>query len=82
MAIIGIHIQAARDLLIRSELVGIPTETVYGLAANAFDPVAVAKIFSVKERPSFDPLIVHAADLKQAEGFVEEIPEKARTLAK
>lgn len=81
MAIIGNDIQIVRNLLIRSELVGIPTETVYGLAANAYDPIAVAKIFSVKERPSFDPLIVHAADLNQAEGFVKEIPEKARALA-
>ena len=45
------------------ELVAFPTETVYGLGANALDPLAVARIFEVKERPSFDPLIVHLADV-------------------
>ena len=43
-------------------LVAMPTETVYGLGANALDPIAVAKVFAAKERPSFDPLIVHVAD--------------------
>lgn len=50
----------------RGELVGMPTETVYGLAANALDPAAVVRIFSAKGRPSFDPLIVHVADPQQA----------------
>jgi L-threonylcarbamoyladenylate synthase len=54
-------VQAATALLAAGEVVALPTETVYGLAANVFDPVAVAKIFAVKERPSFDPLIVHVA---------------------
>jgi L-threonylcarbamoyladenylate synthase len=54
-------VQAATALLAAGEVVALPTETVYGLAANVFDPIAVAKIFSVKERPSFDPLIVHVA---------------------
>lgn len=49
----------AVEALRRGDVVAIPTETVYGLAGNAFDSNAVAKIFSVKERPSFDPLIVH-----------------------
>ena len=44
-------------------LVGMPTETVYGLAANALDPAAVARIFEAKRRPAFDPLIVHVADV-------------------
>lgn len=64
-----------------SGLAAIPTETVYGLAANAFDPVAVARIFKVKERPTFDPLIVHASSLEQVKKFVDEIPEKAQQLA-
>lgn len=81
MAKIGTDIKVVKDLLIRSELAGIPTETVYGLAANAFDPIAVAKIFKVKERPTFDPLIVHVSGLDQAEKFVREIPEKAFILA-
>lgn len=81
MASIGTDIEVVQDLLIRSELAGIPTETVYGLAANAFDPVAVAKIFKVKERPTFDPLIVHVSNLDQAQKFVHEISEKAIKLA-
>jgi L-threonylcarbamoyladenylate synthase len=54
-------VKAAVPLLRAGEVVALPTETVYGLAGNAFDPLAVAKIFSAKERPSFDPLIVHVA---------------------
>jgi L-threonylcarbamoyladenylate synthase len=50
---------AAVELLRKGELVALPTETVYGLAAYALSPIAVAKIFEVKERPRFDPLIVH-----------------------
>ena len=50
---------AAVELLRKGEIVALPTETVYGLAANALDPIAVAKIFEAKGRPRFDPLIVH-----------------------
>ena len=46
-------------LLAAGEAVALPTETVYGLAARALDPMAVARIFAAKERPTFDPLIVH-----------------------
>lgn len=53
------NIRRAAEALRRGELVGMPTETVYGLAANAFDAAAVARIFAAKDRPSFDPLIVH-----------------------
>lgn len=53
------NVRRAADALRRGELVGMPTETVYGLAANAFDAAAVARIFAAKDRPSFDPLIVH-----------------------
>ena len=53
------NVRRAADALLRGELVGMPTETVYGLAANAFDAAAVARIFAAKDRPSFDPLIVH-----------------------
>jgi L-threonylcarbamoyladenylate synthase len=82
LAKIGTDINISINLLNRSELVGIPTETVYGLAANAFDPVAVAKIFKVKERPSFDPLIVHTSNLEKAKRFVDKIPKKAYKLAR
>jgi L-threonylcarbamoyladenylate synthase len=54
-------IQKCATLLRSGEVLGIPTETVYGLAANAFDEKAVAKIFAAKDRPTFDPLIVHVA---------------------
>lgn len=69
-------VQAAVTLLRAGEVVALPTETVYGLAGNAFDPQAVAKIFSAKERPSFDPLIVHVAtraDLPRVAVIPEEI---------
>jgi L-threonylcarbamoyladenylate synthase len=55
-------IARAVKLLRKGELVALPTETVYGLAANALNPIAVAKIFEAKERPCFDPLIVHLAN--------------------
>ncbi len=56
-------VQAAAAILRRGGLVGFPTETVYGLGANAFDVRAVARVFEVKARPAFDPLIVHLCDL-------------------
>ncbi len=63
---IGTDIEQAALLLRQGGIVAIPTETVYGLAANAFDPGAVLKIFQAKERPAFDPLIVHVHSLAQA----------------
>jgi L-threonylcarbamoyladenylate synthase len=81
MAEIGKDIAKAKALLEQGELVAIPTETVYGLAGNALDVDAVIKIFQVKDRPHFDPLIVHVADLQSAESFVEEIPALAKKLA-
>src|SRR5207244_13240097 len=53
---------AAVELLRKGEVVALPTETVYGLAADALNPIAVAKIFEAKGRPRFDPLIVHLPD--------------------
>ncbi|MCB0492266.1 MAG: threonylcarbamoyl-AMP synthase [Cyclobacteriaceae bacterium] len=81
MAIIGNDISQAKKLLLEGELVAIPTETVYGLAANALNPEAVTKIFVAKERPSFDPLIVHVASIDQAQEFVTALPDKAIQLA-
>ncbi|WP_430815123.1 L-threonylcarbamoyladenylate synthase [Carboxylicivirga sp. RSCT41] len=63
------------------KLVAIPTETVYGLGANALDPLAVAKIFELKERPSFDPLIVHIADLDQLNKLTSGPDERILKLA-
>ncbi len=59
----------------------IPTETVYGLAANALNAAAVAKVFTVKNRPHFDPLIVHVPSLSRAKEYVESIPAPALKLA-
>jgi len=78
---IGKDINKAIALLEAGELVAIPTETVYGLAGNALDTTAVTKIFVVKDRPYFDPLIVHVSSLQRAEQFVRSIPEKARILS-
>ncbi|KAL7752281.1 hypothetical protein RI367_002327 [Sorochytrium milnesiophthora] len=57
-------LEAARDLLARDEVVAMPTETVYGLAANALSPTAIAKIFAAKNRPLDNPLIVHVSSLE------------------
>lgn len=82
MAQIGSDIALAKQLLENGSLVGIPTETVYGLAANALNEDAVLDIFKVKKRPSFDPLILHTHDLSEVKKYVEHIPEKAIKLAK
>jgi len=65
---------AAKQLL-AGDVVALPTETVYGLAAHALDPVAVAKVFAVKERPAFDPLIVHVRNL-DAVREIAEVPSE------
>jgi len=61
----------AVELLRKGEIVALPTETVYGLAADALDPIAVAKIFEAKGRPRFDPLIVHLPDQNWLEKIIE-----------
>lgn len=81
MAEIGSDLNKAIRLLQKGELVAIPTETVYGLAGNALDKEAVTKIFSVKNRPQFDPLIVHVPGLEHVGRYVEDVPEKAILLA-
>lgn len=81
MAETGIDINKAIALLTQDDLVSIPTETVYGLAGNALSSAAIAKIFSVKNRPEFDPLIVHVPDLEKAKDYVLEIPDAAKKLA-
>ncbi|WP_026955754.1 L-threonylcarbamoyladenylate synthase [Algoriphagus vanfongensis] len=81
MAEIGQDIAKAKALLESGGLVGIPTETVYGLAANALDPMAVAAIFEAKNRPSFDPLIIHTDSLEKVAQWVEYIPDQLKTLA-
>jgi L-threonylcarbamoyladenylate synthase len=70
---------AAVELLRKGELVALPTETVYGLAANAFNPIAVAKIFEAKERPRFDPLIIHLPN-REWLGRIVDLPTGDRQL--
>ncbi|MFH8394387.1 L-threonylcarbamoyladenylate synthase [Streptomyces sp. NPDC018036] len=74
-------IDRAAGVLRAGGLVALPTETVYGLGANAEDPVAVARIFQVKGRPPSHPLIVHIAAADQLDDWVEEVPATARLLA-
>jgi L-threonylcarbamoyladenylate synthase len=82
MAEIGTDIEKAIALLEQGELVAIPTETVYGLAGNALQSSSILKIFETKNRPQFDPLIVHVTSISNAEKYVEDIPDKGLTLAK
>ena len=81
MAELGKDINRAKQLLDRGELVAIPTETVYGLAANALDATAAARIFAAKNRPSFDPLIVHVATPLRVHELVTDFPDQAQALA-
>jgi len=74
-------VQTAAQILKDGGLVGIPTETVYGLAANALSGKAVAKIFAAKGRPMDNPLIVHISEFDQLEKLVKQIPEQAKQLA-
>jgi len=76
-----ISIDKAAEILKKNGIVAIPTETVYGLAGNALSETAVAKIFAAKERPFFDPLIVHIAEFGELENLAAEIPENAKLLA-
>lgn len=78
---VGSNIGIAKKYLDDGFAVGIPTETVYGLAANAFNEDAVSQIFKIKNRPAFDPLIVHVADLDAVGRITTHIPEKAKKLA-
>ncbi|MFM2201423.1 MAG: hypothetical protein RL040_623 [Bacteroidota bacterium] len=76
------NLAAARAILEKGDLVAIPTETVYGLAANAFNADSVIRIFETKNRPHFDPLIVHVASIDRVRDVVGEIPPLALTLMK
>jgi L-threonylcarbamoyladenylate synthase len=78
--IIDNNISQAAELLKNGEVVAIPTETVYGLAGSALDSDAVLSIFRVKERPFFDPLIIHVHSIEAVEQWVLEIPEAAQKL--
>lgn len=81
MAEIGKDIAKAKAYLEQGLLVGIPTETVYGLAANALNIEAVVRIFQTKNRPEFDPLIVHVANFDQVKMLVSAFPKPLLMLA-
>src|SRR5579862_3325169 len=72
----------AAELIRQGRLVAFPTETVYGLGANALDAAAVARIFEAKGRPHTSPLIVHVATLQMARTLVTAWPDTAETLAR
>ncbi len=74
-------VKTASDLILQGEVVGMPTETVYGLAANALNGEAVAKIFRAKGRPQDNPLIVHIADFDQIYDLCPAVPPQAKALA-
>lgn len=75
-------IQIAAHRLRAGELVAFPTETVYGLGADALNPLAVARVFATKGRPSHNPLIVHVASVEMAQSLAREWPREADTLAR
>jgi L-threonylcarbamoyladenylate synthase len=75
-------IQSAAQTICKGGVVAFPTETVYGLGANALDASAVAKIFSIKERPSFDPLIVHIASIDAIARLMLGFDERVNMLAR
>jgi len=75
-----VDVDRAAALLRGGGVVAFPTETVYGLGANAFDARAVARIFEIKARPAFDPLIVHVTGDAMLERVAAEVPQRARLL--
>ena len=76
-----VSLREASNILRRGEVIAIPTETVYGLAANALDTAAVSRIFAIKERPFFDPLIVHIRGIEEVDKYTAEFPPAAKKLA-
>ena len=74
-------IKQAAEILKNGGIAAIPTETVYGLAANCFDENAVKSIFAAKGRPQDNPLIVHISKMEMLSDLCSEIPEGARKLA-
>lgn len=76
MSEIGKDIEKAADLLLKGKLVAIPTETVYGLAANALNENAALSIFEAKERPFFDPLIIHVQSIEAAKSYADFVDER------
>ncbi|MCE0484321.1 MAG: threonylcarbamoyl-AMP synthase [Methylacidiphilales bacterium] len=71
----------AVELLRQGQVIGLPTETVYGLAGDGLNPAALARIFEIKQRPLFDPLILHFAEAEAAFSLAATVPPQARQLA-
>ncbi|OBX27258.1 translation factor SUA5 [Gelidibacter algens] len=82
MTIISKDIAKAVEILNNQDVVAIPTETVYGLAGNMYSEKAIRKIFEIKQRPLFNPLIVHIHSIAQIDDIAREFPDKAKVLAK
>jgi L-threonylcarbamoyladenylate synthase len=80
-SLIGTDLERARSILSADGLVAIPTETVYGLGGNALSEQAVSRIFAAKDRPSFDPLIVHIGELEAIEKWTLKVDERVKLLA-
>lgn len=74
------NIKKAAEAIKNGGTVAFPTETVYGLGADGYNPQACARIFEIKERPRFDPLILHAHSAEMACGLFSEVPDKAKVL--
>src|SRR5690349_20464242 len=74
-------VQRAAELLRAGEVVALPTETVYGLAANAFEAKAVSRLFALKGRPTQNPIIVHVAGIQMVKRCVAHWPDAADKLA-
>ncbi len=81
MTVISKDISKAIEILNNEDIVAIPTETVYGLAGNIYSEKAIRKIFQVKQRPLFNPLIVHIHSIEKIDEIVSELPEQAKRLA-
>ena len=81
MTLISKDISKAIDFLNSNDIIGFPTETVYGLAGNMYSETAVQKIFDIKQRPAFNPLIVHIKDINELYKVAQNVPQKAMDLA-
>ena len=77
-----LEIRQAAQKILSGELVGFPTETVYGLGASVWNPAQIARIFTVKKRPQDNPLIAHVSNIDQLYELVEDVPEIAKKLIK
>jgi L-threonylcarbamoyladenylate synthase len=82
IAEIGNDVKKAKEYLQEGQVIGLPTETVYGLAGNGLDQEVVAKIFGIKNRPFFDPLILHIGDFSQINNLTTFLPKELEELAK